>query len=68
VPSDLQQQLVAERNATTQRLLSLRGVMHTALLARKSPEKVERLQTQLLALRARVRVLDRQIKRQSDVD
>jgi hypothetical protein len=42
--------------------------MHTALLARKSPEKVERLQTQLLALRARVRVLDRQIKRQSDVD
>jgi hypothetical protein len=68
VPSDPQQQLVAERNATTQRRLSLRGVMHTALLARKSPEKVERLQTQLLALRARVRVLDRQIKRQSDVD
>jgi hypothetical protein len=54
--------LIAERSATVQRLLSLRGVMHAGLLARKQPQKIEKLQTEVLALCARVRVINQTIE------
>jgi hypothetical protein len=70
VSSSAQQQiadLVAERRATAERVLSLAGVVHGALMARKRPEIIEKLQNEILKLRANVRSLDQQIRRQSDV-
>ena len=58
--------LVAERNGTVRRIISLEGVAFAALMARKPPQKIKLLQTEVMALRARVRSLDQQIRQQSD--
>jgi hypothetical protein len=46
--------------------MSLEGVAHAALLRRKNPETIERLQNEVLALRARVRVIDHELRQQPD--
>jgi hypothetical protein len=53
--------LIAERNGTVRRIISLEAVAFAGLLARKKPEHIEQLQTEILALRARVRVIDQTI-------
>jgi hypothetical protein len=53
--------LVAERNGTVRRIISLESVAVAALLGRKRPEIIERLQAEILALRAHVRSLDKAI-------
>jgi hypothetical protein len=53
--------LVAERRGTVRRIIALEAVAFAGLLARKKPEQIERLQTEILLLRARVRSLDQQI-------
>lgn len=58
--------LVAERNGTVRRILSLEGIAHAALACRKKPETFEILQNEVLKLRARVRAIDRELRRQSD--
>ena len=67
--NDQQQQaaaLIAERRGTVRRIISLDGVVVAALLGRKNPQVVEKLQTEILKLRARVRSLDQQIGQSSD--
>lgn len=58
--------LVAERNGTVRRILSLEGIAWAALTRRKDPETVERIQNEVLSLRARVRAIDRKLRRRSD--
>jgi uncharacterized Zn finger protein len=53
--------LAAERRETVRRIIALEAVAFAGLLARKKPEQIDRLQTQILSLRARVRSLDQQI-------
>lgn len=50
--------LVAERNSTASRIIALESLAFAALMARKRPEQIERLQNEVLSLRARVRALD----------
>ena len=57
--------LAAERNGTVRRILALEGVAHAALLDGKKPQAFKQLQDEIQTLRARVRLLDQQIK-QSD--
>lgn len=58
--------LVAERNGTVRRIVALDNVVVAGLRGRKRPETIQRLQDEILSLRARVRSLDQAIK-QSDV-
>lgn len=58
--------LVAERNGTVRRIMSLEGVALAALMRRKNPETIARLQTEVMALRARVRVIDQELRQQTD--
>jgi hypothetical protein len=46
--------LVAERRGMVRRIIALEAVAFAGLLARKKPEQIERLQDEVLALRARV--------------
>lgn len=64
--SQQQAALVAERNGTVRRIISLEGVAHAALACRKNPETFEILQNEVLKLRARVRAIDRQLRQSSD--
>jgi hypothetical protein len=57
------QQLIAERAAIVLRVISLDNIVAAGLLARKRPEIIERLQTEILALRARVPSLDQTINK-----
>jgi hypothetical protein len=55
---------VADRNATARSIISLEAIAHAALAGRKQPELIERLQNEVLTLRARIRALNRAIKQQ----
>ena len=57
--------LAAERNGTVRRIISLEAVAFAGLLGRKRPEIIERLQNEILALRARVRAPDQTIEQSS---
>jgi hypothetical protein len=59
-------ELAAERNGTVRRIIALESIATAALLGRKRPETIQRLQNEILSMRARVRLLDEAIK-QSDV-
>ena len=58
--------LAAERNGTARRIVALESIAVAALLGRKRPETIQRLQNEILALRARARLIDQTIKQQSD--
>jgi hypothetical protein len=58
--------LVAEQRGTVRRIVALESIATAARLGRKRPEAIEQLQTEILALRARVRSLDQAIKQSAD--
>lgn len=53
--------LIAERNGTVRRIITLDNVVVAARLGRKPPETIERLQAEIRSMRARVRVIDKTI-------
>jgi hypothetical protein len=61
--NDQQQQiaLADQRNQVAKRILSLEAVMRAGLLRRKPVDAIGRIETEIRALRARIRTIDRAI-------
>ena len=55
---DLRADLVRQRNEAAERILALEGVATAALLGRKEQQTIDQLQTEILSLRERIRLLD----------